>query len=342
MINFANFLDLPLVWLLILVISIYVYAILDGFDLGVGILLPFAPTEECKNNMMASISPFWDANETWLVLSGGVLFIAFPFAYAVVIPALYLPVIVMLIALVFRGVAFEFRHKASEKSRSYWDLSFHLGSLIATFMQGIIVGSIMQGFKMEGGKFVGGEFDWLTAFSISTGITLIFGYVLIGSTWLIMKTEAKTQEWARRCAIYSLVYVPVLMGIVSLWLVFIDQEIYQIWFESKNIFYLLPIPILTVYITMVLFKKIRSVASEYAPFFLTVFLFTLGCIGFGISLWPWAVPRGMTIWEAAASDESLSLVLIGVVVVLPVILGYTAYGHYVFRGKIKDHKEYEY
>jgi len=332
MIDFSNFLDLPLIWSGILVTSIFLYVLLDGFDLGVGILLPFAPTEVCRDKMINSIAPFWDGNETWLVLSGGVLFIAFPLAYSIVMPALYLPIIVMLVALVFRGVAFEFRAKASDKSKKYWNAVFHFGSLIAAFCQGVALGTIMQGFEIEGRVFSGAGFGWLTAFSITTGISLVFGYALLGATWVILKTEDNTQDWARKCATYTMIYVPALMGIVSLWIPFIDESIYATWFNIPNIFYLLPVPIMVIITTYFLYTSITR-GGESAPFFLSVVLFCFGFFGFGISLWPWPVPRKITIWEAAASPESMSLMLIGVVFILPVILVYTGYNYYVFRGK---------
>ncbi|MFQ3307773.1 MAG: cytochrome d ubiquinol oxidase subunit II [Candidatus Midichloriaceae bacterium] len=339
MLNFSNFIDLPLVWLLILIISISFYVILDGFDLGVGILLPFAPSETCKDIMVNSISPFWDGNETWLVLSGGVLLIAFPLAFSIVIPALYLPIILMLISLLFRGISFEFRGKASPKTKKYWNFSFHFGSLIAAFFQGIILGTVIQGFEVENKTFVGDGFGWLSAFSIVTGIALVFGYALLGATWLILKTENKTQEWAKKSALYVMIYVPILMGIISLWVPFIDKDIYDIWFKLPNILYLLPVPILVIITTYYLFRSIIS-GKELAPFLLTVLLFCFGFLGFGISIWPFAVPRQITVWEAAAAPESLSLVLVGVVFILPVILTYTSYVYYVFRGKSKVEETY--
>jgi cytochrome d ubiquinol oxidase subunit II len=339
MLDFSGFLDLPMIWLAILVIAISLYVVLDGFDLGVGILLPFAPTDDCRDTMVNSISPFWDGNETWLVLSGGVLFIAFPLAYSIVIPALYLPIILMLIALVFRGMAFEFRSKSGLKNKKMWNALFHFGSLTATFFQGVILGTIVQGFEVEGRLFIGGSFSWLSAFSITTGIALIFGYVLLGSTWLILKTENETQRWARKCALYSMIYVPILMGIVSLWVPFIDGDIYNTWFKIPNILYLMPVPILTILTTYFLYKAITE-NNELLPFLLSILLFCFGFIGFGISLWPWAVPRKLTIWETAAAPESLSLMLVGVVIILPIILIYTGYSYYIFRGKSTKNKLY--
>jgi len=200
MLNFESFVDLPLIWYGLIATAVFLYILLDGFDLGVGILFPFAPTDQCRDRMMNSVAPFWDGNETWLVLGGGGLFAAFPLAYAVIMPALYIPVIIMLLGLIFRGVAFEFRFKATGKSRRIWDDAFHFGSLVAAFMQGVIIGAIVQGVKVDGRTYAGGAFDWLNAYSVMTGVAVIFGYALLGGTWLVMKTDGETRDWARRCA----------------------------------------------------------------------------------------------------------------------------------------------
>jgi cytochrome d ubiquinol oxidase subunit II len=339
MLDFSTFVDLPIVWLCILIISISLYVVLDGFDLGVGILLPFAPTQACRDKMINSISPFWDGNETWLVLSGGVLWIAFPLAYSIIIPALYFPITMMLIALIFRGASFELRERAHAKSKKLWDVSFHFGSLVATFCQGMMVGTIIQGFDVEYRSFVGGSFVWLNAFSITTGIALVFAYTLLGATWVILKTTDDTQLCARKCALYSMAYVPLLMGIISLWVPFLDQDIYNRWFSSPNIFYLLPVPILVVITTYFLYKSIVA-KRELAPFLLTILIFFFCFFGFCISLWPYAIPRKVTIWEAAGSNESMSIMLIGVVFILPIIICYTVYNYYVFRGKSKVEEGY--
>ena len=215
MFSFEGFVDLPLIWFGLIGVALFLYVLLDGFDLGVGILFPFAPTDQCRDRLMNSIAPFWDGNETWLVLSGGGLFAAFPLAYAILMPALYLPVIFMLLGLIFRGVAFEFRFKAV-KSRRLWDYAFHFGSLLAAFMQGMIIGAFVQGVKVEGRSFAGGAFDWLNAYSVMTGLALVFGYALLGSTWLVMKTDGITQGWARKCAAYVLGYVGLFLTIVSI------------------------------------------------------------------------------------------------------------------------------
>ena len=216
MFSFESFLDLPLIWYALIGTVIFLYVLLDGFDLGVGILFPFAPTDACRDRMMNSIAPFWDGNETWLVLGGGGLFAAFPLAYAILMPAFYIPIILMLLGLIFRGVAFEFRFKATGQSRRIWDYSFHIGSLVATFMQGMVLGTFVHGIAVEGRNFAGGPFDWLSAFSVMTGVALVTGYALLGATWTIMKTEGDTQRWARKCARYMMLCVVLFMGLVSL------------------------------------------------------------------------------------------------------------------------------
>lgn len=332
MFSFESFLDLPLIWGGLIVTAIFLYVILDGFDLGVGILFPFAPSNKCRNRMMNSIAPFWDGNETWLVLGGGGLFAAFPLAYAIVMPALYIPVILMLLGLIFRGVAFEFRFKATGQSRKIWDYAFHFGSLIATFTQGMILGGFVQGIEVAGRSFAGGPIDWLSAFSVMTGFALICGYALLGATWLIMKTEDITQAWARKCAAYVLVFVAVFMGLVSLTMPFLNADVKNLWFSMPNFFILLPLPLLSVVLVVLLWRDLNT-QKEYRPFLLSLGIFLMNYIGLGISLWPWLVPYKITLWQAAAAPESQSLLLIGTVIMLPVVLTYTGYSYYIFRGK---------
>ncbi|MDB5478728.1 MAG: cytochrome subunit, partial [Alphaproteobacteria bacterium] len=323
--------DLPLVWGGIIALAVFLYVLLDGFDLGCGILFPFAPTDNCRNRMMNSIAPFWDGNETWLVLGGGGLFAAFPLAYAILMPAFYLPIFLMLVGLIFRGVAFEFRFKA-ETSRWIWDHAFHFGSLLATFMQGVVLGTYVQGIKVTGRAFGGSVFDSFTGFSMLTGAALVAGYALLGATWLIMKTEGETAAWARRTAHYVLLFVGIFMALVSLCVPFTSPEIARIWFTLPNIFYLSPVPVIAGITLVVLYRKIHK-DGHVAPYLLTNFLFVLGYIGLAISLWPYVVPRRIDLWQAAAAPQSLSLLLIGVALFLPVVLGYTAYCYYIFRGK---------
>lgn len=339
MLDFSSWLDLPLIWGFLIATAVFLYALLDGFDLGCGILFLFAPSDKCRDRIMNSIAPFWDGNETWLILGGGGMFAAFPVAYAILMPALYLPVIFMLLGLIFRGVAFEFRFKSSEEHRKIWDIAFHAGSLLAAFMQGVILGNFVQGIEVNGRSFAGGPLDWANGFSIITGLSLIFGYALLGATWLIMKTEDITQSWARGIASYVLVYVGLAMAIVSISMPFIDKRIIELWFSLPNFFYLLPIPLFTALGFVLLWKDLKS-SNEVRPFFLTIVLFFLSYLGIGISLYPWIVPFKFTIWEAAAVSTSQSLLLVGVIIFLPIILIYTAYSYYVFRGKTSHERMY--
>jgi cytochrome d ubiquinol oxidase subunit II len=339
MFSFEGFLDLPLIWYALIATAIFLYVLLDGFDLGVGILFPFAPSDTCRDRMMNSIAPFWDGNETWLVLGGGGLFAAFPLAYAVLMPAFYLPIILMLLGLIFRGVAFEFRFKATGKSRRIWDYSFHFGSLVATFMQGMVLGTFVQGIRVDGRSFSGGPLDWLTAFSVMTGIALVFGYALLGATWVIMKTEDETQAWARKCAGYVQSYVALFMVLVTIVMPLMNQVIRNLWFSLPNFFLLLPMPLLSLALFVVLWRDLHT-KREYRPFYLSIGIFLMNYIGLGISLWPWLVPFEITFRQAAAVPQSQSLLLVGTVFLLPLILAYTGYCFYVFRGKTSHEAAY--
>lgn len=334
MFDFSNHIDLPLIWGVLIATAIFLYVLLDGFDLGVGIIFPFAPSDKCRDRMMNSIAPFWDANETWLVLGGGGLFAAFPLAYAILFSAFYVPIIIMLLGLVMRGVAFEFRFKAEgSKMHSLWGYVFHFGSLIAGLCQGMILGGFIQGVQVDGRNFSGNPLDWMNAFSLMTGIAMLFGYSLLGATWLIMKTEDITQQWARKVASYSLVFVVIFMALVSVITPFIDERISKLWFSLPNFYYLLPIPIATFALLMLLWHDIHYGKREVRPFCLSMSVFLMGYLGLGISIFPWMIPYNFTLWEAAASGPSLSLLLIGVLPCLPLILGYTVYCYYIFKGK---------
>ena len=338
MFNFEHAVDLPLIWFGLIATAVFLYVLLDGFDLGIGVLFPFAPSDECRDRMMNSIAPFWDGNETWLVLGGGGLFAAFPLAYAVLMPAFYMPIILMLLGLIFRGVAFEFRFKA-ETSRRIWDYAFHFGSLLATFMQGVTLGAFVQGVEVEGRSFAGGPFDWLNAYSVMVGGALVFGYALLGATWLVMKTDGITQEWARKCAAYVLGYVGLGLAIVSISMPAMNADIRQLWFSLPNFFYLLPIPLASLVLFIWIWRDLHT-GKEYRPFFLSFGVFLTGYLGLGISLWPWLVPFAFTFRDAAAAGTSLSLLLVGTAVMLPVVLTYTGYCYYIFRGKVSHEATY--
>lgn len=340
MLDFSNYIDLSITWMIILGTAIFLYVLLDGFDLGVGIIFPFAPSDKCRSQMMNSIAPFWDGNETWLVLGGGGLFAAFPLAYSILLPTFYMPIILMLLGLIMRGVAFEFRFKSLGYGRKLWDCIFHSGSLLAAFCQGAILGGFIHGVNVDGRNFSGGAFDWATAFSMMTGAALVFGYSLLGATWLIIKTDGITQVWARKVSSYVSAFVGLFMAIVSISVPFINESIKSFWFSAPNIFYLSIIPLLTLILFIILWKDLLFNNNQLRPFICSIGLFLMGYIGLGISIFPWIIPYNYTIWEAAADNRSLSLMLCGVAPLLPVILGYTVYCYYVFRGKSSHERMY--
>ena len=324
--------DLPLVWAFIIAFAEFMYVVMDGFDLGIGILFPAFRAEADRDTMMHSVAPVWDGNETWLVLGGGGLMAAFPLAYATILPALYLPLILMLAGLIFRGVAFEFRFKA-ERHRYLWDASFAGGSLLATFAQGVALGAFIQGFSVEGRGFAGGAFDWLTPFSLFTGLALIAGYAALGCAWLILKTEGAMQNraWALMTPLGLALLAAI--AVVSGWTPLAHPEIAARWFTVPNIYYLWPVPLAVAALALALWRAVAT-RRERAPFPLALALFALGYVGLGISLWPNVVPPRISIWEAASSPATQSFMLYGVVVLVPLILGYTAYSYRVFRGKV--------
>lgn len=340
MIDFSNYLDLPLIWGVLIATAMFLYVLLDGFDLGCGILFPFAPTNACRSKIMNSIAPFWDGNETWLVLGAGGLFVAFPPAYAIIMSAFYMPITLMLIGLIFRGVAFEFRFKAqNKKQQQIWDMSFHFGSLLAALMQGIILGNFIQGIAVQNRSFAGGPLDWVNGFAIITAIAMVFGYALLGSTWLLLKTDGITQKWARKVARYVLFFVGIFMAIITITMPFIDDRIISLWFSLPNVILLAPIPIISAIAFIRIYQDLFG-TNEARPFILTILLFFLSYLGICLSLYPWIVPFEMDLWQSAASATSQSIVLIGIVLFLPVILGYTAYVYYVFRGKSDEKAMY--
>lgn len=340
MFDLSSVIDLPLVWGGLIITAVFLYVLLDGFDLGVGILFPFAPSDECRDRMMNSIAPFWDGNETWLVLGGGGLFAAFPLAYAILMPAFYIPITVMLLCLIMRGVALEFRFKAEGQSKRWWDYVFHYGSLGAAFCQGMVLGAFVQGVEVDGRNFSGGPFDWATGFSVMTGIALVFGYALLGSTWLLMKTEKVTQAWARKVSGYVLGFVGLFLAMVSLCMPFLNETMKTFWFSVPNIYYLLPIPVLTLGLFVLLWRDLYKERREYRPFFTVISIFLMAYIGLGVSIFPWIIPFHYTLWDAAASGPGLSLMLMGVGPLLPLILTYTGYCYYVFRGKTSHESMY--
>jgi cytochrome d ubiquinol oxidase subunit II len=329
---------LPVIWAAVIGTAVALYVILDGFDLGTGILFPFARTERERDQMMNSIAPFWDGNETWLVLGGGGLWVAFPRAYAVVMPALYLPVIVMLLALVFRGVSFEFRAVAIA-SKKYWNFAFAAGSTLAGFCQGLILGGLIQGIKVENGVFAGGPFDWATPFACLCGLGVVTGYALLGATWLAMKTEGEVAERARLQAKALLIGVLAFMGVVSIWTPLAFERIAARWFSTPNIYLLWPVPLLTAFTALMAWRWLDE-RRDVLPFLAAIALFLLGYLGLVISSYPYLVPPVLTIWQAAAAPASQLFMLIGTLILLPIILGYIVFVYWVFRGKVREGEGY--
>ena len=325
--------DLVPVWTVILGIGVFMYVLLDGFDLGVGILFPFARSDAARTLMMNSVAPVWDGNETWLIVGGLGLLAAFPLAFAVIIPALYFPILLMLLGLIFRGVAFEFRLKA-DSGRRWWDRSFFGGSLVATFFQGVVLGEYVQGFAVSGRHFAGGSFDWLKPFPLATGVGLLFGYGLLGATWLVMKTEGEVQQRSRAQARLCLFGVLAFIAMVSLWTPFLHPKISQRWFSWPNMAFLAPVPIVTAGIALWLWHSLRR-GGEVLPFICAMGLFAMCYLGLGISIFPYIVPWTITLWDAASSPGSQAFLLIGTLFILPIVFMYTGWSYYVFRGKVR-------
>ena len=330
--------DLAFIWAGLIAFAVLFYVILDGFDLGLGILFPFYGEGEERDVVMNTVAPVWDGNETWLVLGGGGLFAVFPLAYATVMPALYAPIIAMLLGLVFRGVAFEFRWR-TKRARWVWDVSFFFGSVVATFAQGIALGALVQGIRIEGRAYAGGWWDWLTAFSLLTGAALVVGYALLGATWLNMKTVGTVREKARRWARPLAICTLGLIGAVSLWTPFLNDTYLDRWFGWPTIGFAAIVPLLVLGCAYLMFTGLAR-EHDVKPFIASLGIFVLCFAGLGISFYPYIVPPSLTIWQAAAPDDSLWFLLVGSLVLLPMILGYTAYAYYVFRGKVKPGEGY--
>lgn len=325
--------NLIILWTLILGIGIFFYVLLDGFDLGVGILYAFAPNRESRKLIMNSIAPVWDGNETWLILGTVGLLAAFPLAFAIIFPAVYFPVVIMLLALIFRGVAFEF-HFGEVAHVTLWDRAFSYGSLIATFAQGIILGAFIQGFAVKGRLFVGSSWDCFTPFSLFTGLALVFGYGLLGAGWLILKTEGELQRSARHQGRICLIGVIVAMVVVSIWTPFVDESVRQRWFTWPNLLYFSPIPLIAAVLAIVEWRLLKK-SNDITPFFGALALFLMSYLGLAVSLFPMIVPFHFTIWQAASSSETQLFLAIGTLILLPIILIYTAWSYWVFWGKVQ-------
>lgn len=308
------------------------YVLLDGFDLGVGILFPWIKQSEYRDIMMSTVVPVWDGNETWLVFGAAALYAAFPIAYGILLPTLYMPIMILLVALIFRGVAFEFRFKA-HKSQFIWDIAFAAGSIVAAFMQGIILGTFVKGYG-DHLPLSHVAYHWLTPFTFFTGVAVVCGYALLGATWLIVKTEGILQERMFKAAKVLLLIVAFFLVSVSIWTPVVEPQVMDRWFSLPNFFYLSPLPILTIAIVFYNFYCLHQ-QKERLPFILTIALFVFAYIGFCISAWPYIVPHALPVWEAAAPPSTLKFILVGAVIILPILLIYTIYSYHVFRGKVK-------
>jgi cytochrome bd ubiquinol oxidase subunit II len=331
--------DLPLIWILIIAFGLMMYVVMDGFDLGIGILFPFVRERSDRDTMINTVAPVWDGNETWLVLGGAALLAAFPLAYSVLLSALYLPLLLMLAGLIWRGVAFEFRFKAHDPHKQFWDKAFSWGSYIATFSQGVCLGAFINGFKVTGPSYMGGAFDWLTPFSLFTGVGLVVAYALLGCTWLIMKTDGSLQRRMVGLARPATLVLLAAIGIVSLWTPLTHPDVAARWFTLPNLFFFAPVPLLVLATTWAILRVLKR-ETHAAPFLLTLFLLLLGYSGFAISLWPNIIPPSVSIREAAAPPESMGFTLVGALLIIPVILAYTAWSYFVFRGKVKPGESY--
>ena len=326
--------DLTVVWAFIIAFAVFAYVVMDGFDLGIGILFPAFAAGRERDRAMNSIAPVWDGNETWLVLGGGGLFAAFPLAYAVILPATYPLIIAMLLGLVFRGVAFEYRWR-DPAHQKFWDMAFTGGSLVAALAQGMTLGALLQGIEVSGRAYAGSWWDWLTPYTLLTGLGTVAGYALLGATWLIWKLDGEEQAHARTLAIRWGAATIVLMGAVSLYNIALNADYAARWLSAPEIYYVAPVPILTAIVALSMLRAILKDRNS-KPFWLGIALFFLGMSGLGVTIWPYAVPEALTIWDAAAPYRSQVFMLVGVALTLPLIIAYTAWAYWVFRGKVAD------
>jgi cytochrome d ubiquinol oxidase subunit II len=330
--------DLAFIWAGIIAFAVLTYVVLDGFDLGIGILFPFGKSDHDKDLMMNSVAPVWDGNETWLVMGGGGLFAVFPLAYAVLMPALYIPITLMLLGLIFRGVSFEYRWR-TKRWKGVWDMAFFCGSVLAAFCQGVALGALVQGIDIADRAYAGGWFDWLTTFSILTGLAVVIGYALLGATWLVLKTEGDLQLQMRGYSWWLGAMTLALIGLVSILTPFQDPIYFQRWFNLPGSLISMVVPLLMLALTWMFFAGLND-KKDLQPFLSALGFFVLSFIGIGISFYPMIIPPSLTIWQAAAPDESLVFALVGTVILIPIILAYTAYAYWVFRGKMDPNEGY--
>jgi cytochrome d ubiquinol oxidase subunit II len=325
--------DLVPIWTGIIALSVFLYVLHDGFDIGVGILYGFAPPAY-RSMVMNSIATVWDGNETWLVLGGVSLLAVFPLAFSIIIPAVYFPVLIMLLALVFRGVAFEFRFD-QPWLRRFWSSGFCAGSLIATFAQGAVLGTFIQGVPVVGRSFAGTSWYWLSPFSMMTGCALVAGYALLGAGWLIIKSENGLNRWARAIGRRCLIVVLLAIVVVSVWTPLVDETVASRWFSWPGLAWLAPVPAMTVALAVACWRSLGERGGDIGPFFAAIGLFLASYLGVAISLWPMIVPHELTLWQAASAPSTQAFLLIGTLTLLPVILMYTGWSYWVFRGKVR-------
>jgi len=332
---------LPIAWACIAAFTVLAYIVLDGFDLGLGILF-FAERESHDRDVMVNtVAPVWDGNETWLVLGGACLYGVFPIAYGTLLPALYPPIVAMLLALIFRGVAFEFRFKVhTRRERVLWDFSFFAGSTVAAATQGIILGALIQGIKVEHNQYAGGWFDWLTTFSLFCGMAVVIGYALLGACWLVWRTEGALQTRARQYAKPLAIVVILMIVVVSLWTPELQRQYLRHWYVWPRMLYVTPVPLLVAWLVVVFWRSITNEAAHVTPLLCVLGWFFLCFTGLGISIWPWIVPPSINIWQASSPPSSQLFLLIGAVVLIPIVLAYTGYAYWVFRGKIGHETHY--
>ncbi|HEY0801746.1 MAG TPA: cytochrome d ubiquinol oxidase subunit II [Steroidobacteraceae bacterium] len=323
---------IDLIWAGIIALAVFAYVVMDGYDLGIGMLFPLLQVGQERDDAMNSIAPFWDGNETWLVLGGGGLLAAFPMAYAIILPATYPLIVAMLLGLIFRGVAFEFRWR-DERHRPYWDAAFTIGSFVAAMAQGITLGAVLQGIRVQENAYAGGWLDWLSPFSLLSGAALVLGYALSGATWLVWKTEASTHERARRLAFPLAMGTLVAIAAVSAATPFLQNDYLHRWFAVPGVYFAAQIPLLVAIIAAILFWSLRRRPGKL-PFLMVLALFFLTFVGLGISVFPYLVPLQITLWDAAAPVVSLKFMLKGTAIVFPLIIAYTIWAHWVFRGKV--------
>jgi cytochrome d ubiquinol oxidase subunit II len=326
--------DITAVWAGLLAFAVLAYVVLDGFDLGVGILFLVEHRREERDVMVNSIAPVWDGNETWLVMGGGGLFAVFPLAYAVILPALYPTLVAMLLALILRGVALEFRFRSASWGRFWWDVAFCGGSLVAALCQGLTLGGLLQGIKVADNAYAGGWWDWLTPFTVLCGVAVVIAYALLGACWLVWRTEGHMEDLNRRYARHLGIAMLVMIAAVSLWTPFLNPRFLERWFGWPGIALTSPVPIL-VALTAWAFWHGLATGHHFRPLLCAELLFVLCFAGLGISFWPLIIPPSVTIWQAAAPPESQSFLLVGALVMFPVILAYTGYSYWIFRGKVR-------